>query len=88
MKQLLVISSVLILTGCSTVPILQSFPDIPPALKKSCADLEIVPGGTDKLSEVLTVVSENYARYHECSALNQAWQQWYSEQRKIFESVK
>jgi hypothetical protein len=33
-------------------------------------------------------VVENYAHYHECSARVELWNEWYTKQREIFESVK
>lgn len=88
MKSLIVIVACMALWGCTTVPVTQNFPDVPPALQKSCPELLTVPAGTTKFSDVLTIVTENYALYNECRALNQAWSQWYSEQRTIFESVQ
>lgn len=87
MKIIAVLLASLMLAGCVTTPVTRNFPDVPPALQKSCPELITVPVGTTKFSEVLTIVSENYAMYNECRALNQAWSQWYAEQRKIFESV-
>ena len=88
MKLLISMCCCLVLTGCVTTPVSREFPEIPPALQKSCPELNIVPVGTTKFSEVLTVVTENYAQYKECQARVDAWRQWYSEQRTVFESVR
>ena len=87
MKQLLVLCC-LIMSGCAITPVEREFPSIPPALKQSCGELILVPSGTTKLSEIITVVTENYAQYNGCRALNDAWSAWYAEQKTIFESVK
>jgi len=52
------------------------------------------PAATDgtpsevKASQLLDRVVENYGACHENAAKLEAWQEWYKEQKKIFESVK
>jgi hypothetical protein len=87
MKYLLVALSVSLLTACTTVPVARTFPDAPAELKVSCPPLEKTPKEA-KFSEVLTIVTKNYGRYHECSTQNEAWQRWYETQKKIFQEVK
>jgi hypothetical protein len=41
-----------------------------------------------KASELLDTVVQNYGACHENAAKLEAWQEWYREQKKIFESVK
>ena len=41
-----------------------------------------------KASQLLDRVVENYGSCHENAAKLEAWQEWYKEQKKIFESVK
>lgn len=41
-----------------------------------------------KASELLTTVTENYGTYYQMREQLLGWQQWYREQRKIYESVK
>jgi hypothetical protein len=41
-----------------------------------------------KASQLLDRVVENYGACHENAAKLEAWQEWYKEQKKIFESVK
>ena len=41
-----------------------------------------------KASQLLDRVVENYGSCHENAAKIEAWQEWYREQKKIFESVK
>lgn len=88
MKSLAAIGVVLALAGCSAVPVSRNFPDIPPSLAASCDDLTLVPQGTEKLSEVLVVVTDNYSKYHQCQLKVETWQQWYNTQKDIFDSVK
>lgn len=87
MKYVLILS--LLLAGCSTpVPVKQKFPDVPKELLVQCQDLNLVPENETKLSGVISVVSSNYALYHECSARTDSWIEWYKKQKKIYESVK
>jgi hypothetical protein len=41
-----------------------------------------------KTAELLTTVIENYGTYHEVVNRLKGWQEWYKEQKLIFESVK
>ena len=88
MKRLLIIACLFAVTGCSMfVPVKRHFPDVPKELNTKCPDLALVPD-TDKLSEVLTVVTGNYASYKECQATVDLWNEWYDQQKKNFDSVK
>ena len=88
MRTTLVLIPILLLTACSTVtPVQRKFPEVPAELKMSCPDLQQTKP-TDKLSDVLKVVVDNYAQYHECRVKTDAWIEWYNNQRDIFDSVK
>ena len=41
-----------------------------------------------KASQLLTTVVDNYGACHENAARLEAWQQWYRDQKKIWESIK
>ena len=86
MRYLLV---VLLLSGCSTlVPVRAPFPDVPSELAIDCPILKQLPVDTNKLSDVVGNVTENYSTYYECQAKHEAWGIWYKEQRRIYEEVK
>ena len=79
----------LVLTGCSTtVPVKRTFPAVPADLTVLCPELRTMPTDTTQLSVVVDTVIENYAHYHECSARVEMWNEWYRQQREIFDSVK
>jgi hypothetical protein len=84
--KIIFIAVLLALTGC-VAPVNREFPAIPPSLEKPCVNLLDAPR-TTKLSEVLEVVTENYALYRECQIKNETWLDWYQKQKKIFDSVK
>ena len=88
MKTLLALIPVLLLTGCLNTPVKRTFPDVPEDLLKACPSLEQIDPRTDKLSDVLIVVADNYGQYHQCRVKVDAWIEWYKTQRSIFESVK
>lgn len=89
MKWLAVGISVLMLTACSTtVPVKQTWPDVPLELMKNCPDLAQLAPTETAITDLLRVVVRNYATYYECSARRDGWQDWYGEQKRIFESVK
>ena len=86
MKKLLIL---LLLAGCSTtVPVARKFPEIPDSFKDACPPLTQIKQDTTKLSEVITVVTDNYMEYHKCSDKVDMWIEWYSLQKEIFDSVK
>jgi hypothetical protein len=86
MKSLLAILLMITLTGC-VAPVKREFPKVPDQLMKPCPELIDVPN-TRKLSEVLTVVTKNYGQYNECGIKVDSWIEWYTQQKKIFDSVK
>lgn len=88
MKKFLILIPILLLAACSTTtPVKRNFPEVPAELKEACPDLKQTQP-TDKLSDVLKVVVENYGQYHECRTKVDAWNEWYNSQKQIFDSVK
>ena len=79
-----------LMTGCSTTaPVVMKFPDVPQALKEPAGKLS--PLDTSKkieLSDIIQNANENAGKYYELRERYNAWIEWYTEQRKIFESVK
>jgi len=77
-----------LLTGClfkQPVPIKQVWPDVPKELLDACPDLKLVDPKTDKLSDIIGVVSDIYGTYYECKAKVDDWIVWYNGQKKIYE---
>lgn len=87
MKRLLIILS-LTLTACAcTVPVTQRFPSAPATLLIEPTELKEVPAGSSS-SVVFETVIENYGTYYEIANRLKGWQQWYAEQKKIFDTAK
>ena len=77
------------LAGCATaVPVKQKFPDVPKALTEKCESLKKVEGDKVAITDMLKVIVENYSLYYECSTKVEGWNEWYTEQKKIYNSVK
>lgn len=78
-----------LLAACSTaVPVTQSFPDAPAILMEKCPELKIILGEKVSIVDFTKTVSENYTTYHECSAKNNSWQEWYVKQKKIWDDAQ
>ena len=85
----IILSLALVLSACSTpVPVSQRFPDVPKALVERCDSLRKIEGDKVAITEMLKVVVQNYGMYYECAAKVDGWNDWYQEQKRIYESVK
>jgi hypothetical protein len=84
----LILAFALLVTGCSTAPVVMKFPEVPEALMQKCEDLEKIPKDTKQLSTTAEVVVKNYGKYHTCRIKVEEWQEWYQLNKKIYESVK
>ena len=76
-------------SGCSTpVPVTAKFPEAPGKLAtQPCPELQKLKDDA-KLSDVSRTVTLNYSSYYECAVKTDAWIEWYTVQRRIFEGVK
>lgn len=87
MKQLVFVA-ILFLAGCSTTaPVVMKFPEVPAEMLEACPNLKLAEQ-SPKLSDMLTTVTQNYEQYKECQIKQDSWTEWYSNQKKIFESIK
>jgi hypothetical protein len=84
----IVISTVMCLSACTSVPIVAEFPAAPGMLMERCADLKIISNDQTSIVDFVKTVTENYTAYHECSAKNSAWQEWYIKQKKIWNDAQ
>ena len=88
-KLIILLFPLLILAGCKddAVPIIAKFPEVPQELMEACPDLALVDPATDKLTDVMSVVSSNYGSYYECKIKVDNWIEWYKTQKPIFDKV-
>ena len=66
---------------------MMKFPEVPQEIKVACPDLSPIDANTTKLSDVLTVVTDNYTSYYECKIKLDSWIEWYTSQKSIFDKV-
>ena len=85
MKKLLVI--LLLLSGCTTVPVTPKFPEAPQTGLERCPRLLKLQYDA-KLSDIAGNMILNYSSYNICDAKNDAWIEWYGKQKQIFEGIK
>ena len=86
--KLLIAMLAISLSACVSVPVERKFPNAPEELLTACPDLKTIPVGTTQLSVVVDSVVANYGQYRECQAKTDSWIEWYTKQKKIFDSVK
>lgn len=83
-----ILLTALLLSACVSVPVERKFPKVPAELQQSCPALQTIDPATTKLSTVVDTVVTNYGQYRECQVKTDAWIEWYSTQKKIFDEVK
>lgn len=89
MKSILTLIVAVSLTGCTAfLPVKPKFPEPAKGLTKPCPDLKKIEGNRVAITDLLKTVVENYGLYHECSLKNEGWNEWYKEQKRIYDRVK
>ena len=87
--RIVLLGIVSLLTACSTaVPLTQSFPQAPVILMEKCPELKIIVGEKVSIVDFTKTVSENYTTYYQCAGKNDAWIDWYNQQKKIWEQLQ
>lgn len=89
MKNLLAVLVATLITGCTTVPVAVKFPEAPAALMEPAGKL--TPLDTSKkiqLSDIIDNTNENAGKYYELREKYNAWIEWYTSQKKIYENIK
>jgi hypothetical protein len=83
---------ILLLAGCCAfkqpVTVSAPWPSVPAGLMQSCPNLKTVDSNTEKLSDVLSAVTDNYSQYYICSGQVADWINWYNTQKRIYESTR
>lgn len=78
----------LIVSGCSTVvPVAVKFPNVPLTLMEPPKDLTPLANDERKLSDLLENANKNYGTYYEIREKLIVWQEWYVEQKKIYDKL-
>jgi hypothetical protein len=84
----IVVMFIIALTGCSTVvPVVAKFPDAPGQLvSQPCPNLKKLNDDA-ALSNIARTITENYTLYYECAVKLDAWIEWHTKQKIIFEGA-
>lgn len=77
----------LLLTGCTTVPVTQKFPEAPQGGLERCPRLLKLQYDA-KLSDIAGNMILNYSSYNVCDLKNDAWIEWYTKQNEIYKQLK
>lgn len=89
MKKLSLIVCAIVLSGCAaTVPVKIDFPQAPESLMMPAEPLNQITKPNPHLSDIIENDSNNAGKYYQLREKYRAWQDWYTQQKKIFESVK
>ena len=87
--KIVLLGIVSLLAACSTaVPLTQSFPVAPDMLMEKCPELKTIAGEKVTIVDFTKTVSENYTTYYQCAGKNDAWIDWYNQQKKIWEQLQ
>ena len=85
MRKLAALSAVL-LTGCwGTVPVVPDFPKLPESTTMTvpCPELKALKADPT-ISDISSVLNQNYHQYYECAVRVDAWNDWYRQQRDLY----
>jgi hypothetical protein len=86
--RIFLVITLFIIAGCTTtVPVTSEFPTPPQVLMESCGTLQTIDKETVLLSEFLQTVRTNYEKYHNCSDLVKEWQNWFTQQKAIYDKL-
>lgn len=84
MKSIILIASIIFLSGCSTLD-QRKFPDAEKSLMIECPELSKLPNDPVTISQLMTVVVQNYTLYHQCANKVKGWKEWYEKQKNNYE---
>jgi hypothetical protein len=81
----------LLLSACSTVPVvtpMPKWPDVPEDLKQPAPALIPLNHEQRQLSDLIENSNENYTQYYLLKERYEAWQNWYENQKKIWNGLQ
>lgn len=78
---------IIFISGCTTVPVTYKFPSAPVELLEPAEDLSKLETPDPELSDILDNVNTNYGKYFILKQRYQSWQNWYQQQKSIYDSI-
>ena len=91
MRSLAILLVTVALAGCGfSKPVLMmpEFPEPVKELTEKCRELQMIEGDAVAITDMLKTVVNNYTLYHQCSLKVNGWNDWYLEQKSIYDEVK
>ena len=80
--------TMIMLAGCATpVAVKRTFPEAPASLMEPADKLTPLPPGKTELSDIIENANTNAGKYYQLREKFRAWQEWYKEQKQIFDEV-
>jgi hypothetical protein len=74
--------------GAQNVPVVAKFPDAPDHLLQIPPELDPLPSGkTIQMSDLLDNANANYSKYRDVVRHLREWQQWYVDQKAIWNNI-
>lgn len=83
---ILVLAFLLSACASTAVPVKQKWPEAPKQLLEKCQSLLKADPNKPAITDLLKTVIENYSLYYQCSAKVEGWNEWYIEQKQIFDN--
>lgn len=88
MKSLSLLLSLLLLSACSTVPVMIKWPDAPASLLESPEKLQQLSKNHIELTDIIENASENAGKYYALREKYLGWQEWYNKNKQLYEEVR
>ena len=84
----LILSVLVMCTGCTTPPVIPKFPEAPSksGAMEQCPDLKKLQDGA-KLSDVSKTITINYSTYYECAVKSDIWIEWYQTNKINYDKI-
>lgn len=91
MRYILIALMALTFAGCSLKKPVLMMPEFPTPVKElteKCNELKLLEGDSVAITEMLKTIVHNYTLYHQCSLKVDGWNEWYAEQKKIYDELR
>jgi hypothetical protein len=91
MRYILIALMALVITGCTVKKPVLMMPEFPTPIKElteKCNELKLIEADAVAITEMLKTIVHNYTLYHQCSLKVDGWNEWYTEQKKIYDELR
>jgi hypothetical protein len=91
MRLLLITLVAAVIAGCGFNKPILMMPEFPTPIKElteKCNELKLIDGDQVAITDMLKTIVHNYTLYHQCSLKVDGWNEWYTEQKKIYDELR